>query len=53
MDYRKYRCNLWERLGCLVAGTAVAADRVAVLPFMVWNGAGYSCKLSNRFLLQK
>ena len=43
MDYRKYRCNLWERLGC----------RVAVLPFMVWNGAGYSCKLSNRFLLQK
>ena len=17
MDYRKYRCNLWERLGCL------------------------------------
>ena len=48
MDYRKYRCNLWERLGCLAAGTAVA-----VLPFMVWNGAGYSCKLSNRFLLQK
>lgn len=54
MDYRKYRCNLWERLG--VSGSrdgSRSSDRVAVLPFMVWNGAGYSCKLSNRFLLQK
>ena len=49
MDYRKYRCNLWERLGCLAAGTAVAAA-IAWLFYRSWY---YSCKLSNRFLLQK
>ena len=37
MDYRKYRCNLWERLGCLVAGTAVAAA-IAWLFYRSWYG---------------
>lgn len=37
MDYRKYRCNLWERLGCLAAGTAVAAA-IAWLFYRSWYG---------------
>ena len=37
MDYRKYWCNLWERLGCLAAGTAVAAA-IAWLFYRSWYG---------------
>ena len=37
MDYCKYRCNLWERLGCLAAGTAVAAA-IAWLFYRSWYG---------------
>ena len=37
MDYRKYRCNLWERLGCLAAGTAVSAA-IAWLFYRSWYG---------------
>ena len=37
MDYRKYRCNLWERLGCLAAGTA-GASAIAWLFYRSWYG---------------
>lgn len=37
MDYRKYQCNLWERLGCVVAGIILTAA-ISWLFYRSWYG---------------
>lgn len=37
MDYHRYHCNLWEKLGCLVVGTAIAAA-ISWLFYRSWYG---------------
>lgn len=37
MDYRKYRCKLWERLGCFAVGTILTAA-ISWLFYRSWYG---------------